>query len=97
MKLTKFSNHLFWDVNRDQLDLEKDKSFIIHRVLTYGLWQDWLLIRDYFGVDDIAQTAMKFKELDSKSLAFISAVSETDVHKFRCYITKQSVPKHWNF
>lgn len=39
--ITRFSTYLFWDVNKDDLDMEKHSQYIIKRVLEYGMLQDW--------------------------------------------------------
>lgn len=32
-----FSSYLFWDVDKDSLDMDEHASYIIKRVLEYGL------------------------------------------------------------
>lgn len=95
--ISKLSEHLFWDVDKDILDAQKNKRLIIQRVLDYGLMQDWYMIKDHYGVDEIAQTATTLKELDPRSLSFISQISKIPLENFLCYTTIQSQPKHWNF
>lgn len=93
----KLSPHLFWDVDRSSLEMKKNTSFIIKRVLEYGLWNDWKIIQQYYGIAKIAQAAIKFRELEPKSLHFIATLSEIPLNKFRCYTTAQSKNPHWNF
>lgn len=50
------SKHLFWDVNRDDLNFETSKEFIIHRVLEYGLMEDWELIKEISGLETIKKS-----------------------------------------
>lgn len=92
-----FSKHLFWDVNRSKLNIDENSSYIIRQVLEYGLIEDWVLIQKYFGIAYIAETAINFRELDKKTLSFISFLSKIPIKKFRCYNYQQSIPKHWNF
>ena len=94
---SQLSPHLFWDVKRDELDSERSRRFIIKRVLEYGLWQDWLLIEKYYGLKTIATEAQQVRELDGRSLAFISLLSGVPKQQFKCYTTKLSTPAHWNF
>ena len=94
---SQLSPHLFWDVKRDELDGERSRRFIIKRVLEYGLWQDWLLIEKYYGLATIATEAQQVRELDGRSLAFISLLSGVPKQQFKCYTTKLSTPAHWNF
>ena len=95
--INSLSKHLFWDVNRDTLNLDKNKAYIIKQVLEYGLIDDWKLIYRYYGISRIAKEAKYFRELDKKALSFISFVSKTPIEKFRCYNYQQSIPQHWNF
>jgi hypothetical protein len=97
IKLNNFSPHLFWDVNPDSLDLEKNKKYIIHRVLDYGLLSDWRLLYSYYGIEEISRNAVKIRDLDKKSASFISTLSNISLDKFACYTTKQLTQKHWNF
>ena len=96
-KMQYFSKHLFWDVNRTNLDLEKHKAYIVKQVLEYGLIKDWDLIQKYYGIDQIAEISKKFRELDKKALSFVSFLSKTPIEEFRCYNYQQSIPQHWNF
>jgi len=89
------SEHIFWDVDPKNLSIEKHFSFIVKRVLEYGLMEDWNVLRDHFSITEIAEEAMKFRELDRRSLSFISTISKEPKEKFRCYTSRQSIPPHW--
>jgi len=92
-----FSPHLFWDVDRNKLNKEKDKKYIIRQVLEYGLMKDWKLLKEIYGLHTIAETAKTFRELDKKTLSFIATVANEPRKSFRCYTYQQSIPQHWNF
>ena len=49
IKLEHLSKHLFWDVNINELDVQKHRKQIIHRVLDYGLISDCRLYRIITG------------------------------------------------
>ena len=95
--ISQFSKHLFWDVKKDTLDMDNQRSYIIKQVLEYGLINDWDLIRKYYGIQLIGEEAVSYRELDSKTLSFISLLSEIPIEEFRCYTYQQSTPQHWNF
>ena len=97
IEIERFSRHLFWDTDRRLLDFEKNRKYIIKQVLEYGMYSDWKMIEEYFGIEKIAETAMTLRDLEPKALSFISLLSEIPKEKFRCYITQQSAPRHWNF
>ena len=44
-----FSNHLFWDVHKEDIDIDRHSKYIIKRVLEYGVWNDWMVLRIYYG------------------------------------------------
>ncbi|NQU88491.1 MAG: hypothetical protein HQ541_22315 [Mariniphaga sp.] len=95
--ITDLSNHLFWDVDPNILDMEKNFCFILSRILEYGLLNDWILLFKQFGLEKITLEAKKIRSLDEKSLHFIAQLSDSKLEEFRCYTYKQSTPKHWNF
>ncbi len=97
MKLEDLSRHLFWDVNINELDIQKNRKLIIHRVLDYGVMDDWYIIQNYYGIKEIAAVALTIRDLDKKSASFIAMLSNIPKEKFLCYTTKQSTQKHWNF
>jgi len=97
LQIHHFSKHLFWDVKRENMDMDKNRSYIIWQVLEYGKLSDWKLIKEYYGVSKIAETAMNFRSLEKKALSFISLLSGISKDKFRCYSYQQSTPPHWNF
>ena len=97
ISINSFSKHLFWDVKREIIDIDKNSSYIIWQVLEFGKFDDWKLIKDYYGITKIAKIAMNFRSLEKKALSFISLLSGISKDKFRCYTYQQSTPPHWNF
>ena len=95
--ITEFSPNLFWDVTVEDLDMEQHKAFIINRVLDYGKWEDWKIILNHYGLNQIASIARNLRSLFPKSLAFISTVSHIPEDQFRCYKHLQSKNKLWHF
>jgi len=77
--------------------MEESRDYIVKKVLEYGLIDDWQLLQRYYGIEKIAEIAKSFRELDKKTLSFISFLSNTPLKEFRCYNYQQSIPQHWNF
>lgn len=92
-----FSQNLFWDVDENDLDMDRHSEFIVGRVLDYGFIDDWRLIREYYGLAGLAEIAKNIRSLMPKSLAFIATVTDTKISDYRCYKSAQSNPPHWNF
>jgi hypothetical protein len=41
------SKRVCWDVDFTSLDFEKDRLFIIDKVMNYGLWDDFVAVMKY--------------------------------------------------
>lgn len=95
--IAQFSTYLFWDVNKDDLDMEKHSQYIIKRVVEYGMLQDWNIVKKYYGIKRIVEAATRFRELEPRALAYLSAISQTPKEKFRCYTYQRLNPQRWNF
>ncbi|MDD5071712.1 MAG: hypothetical protein PHQ42_03180 [Patescibacteria group bacterium] len=64
--LTKKS--LFWDVA--EIDPQKNRKFIIERILNFGDEADFRWIIKSYGEDEIKKIILKTRALDNKSLFF---------------------------
>ncbi len=84
-----FSSYIFWDVDRNTIDLAENAPFVIQRVLEYGQWGDWNILLGYYGLGQIVNIAKHLRTLDPKALAFLSTISDTPKEQFRCYNTRQ--------
>jgi len=97
MEVEMFSPYLFWDIDKDTFSLDDHKNFLVQRVLDYGMMSDWKILMNAMGLEKIATIATQLRDLDSKSLSYISTISQIPLNQFRCYTLKQSMPQHWNF
>lgn len=59
---------LFWDVK--EVNPEKNKKFVIERILQYGDEADFSWALNYYGRDEIVENMLKSRALDRKSLSF---------------------------
>lgn len=91
------SEHLFWDVNKNLLDLEKSKEQIIYKVLEFGKIQDWQIIQEIYGLETIKKVSLNLRSLDEVTLAFLANLFKTDKTNFRCYKHKQYNLNCWNY
>ncbi len=78
------SSHLFWDVNREEIDPEKHAAWLTHRVLEYGRWADWKILVSAYGKPRLAELATGLRYLSPKSLAFCCAWFQLPKSAFRC-------------
>lgn len=97
MKIEQFSPHLFWDVDVNKVDINKNKRWFVNRVLEYGLINDWKLIIKLYGLNEIVQIAMKIKSLDRKAASLIATLAGESKEKFLCYSTQLLTHNYWSF
>ncbi|MHB8260641.1 MAG: DUF6922 domain-containing protein [Bacteroidia bacterium] len=97
MLTAKLSPHLFWDVDISTLNFDKNKAFVVKRVLEYGLLHDWVLLNNYMGLEEITEVAKKLRDLDDISLNFIAKRANQPKESFRCYTNKLLQKKHFPF
>ena len=94
-EIAKFTPSLFWDVDRETLDLQKSKALIVQRVLERGHDEDWELLKACYAISGIVQAAKQIRSLEPTALAFASCIGNAKKEEFRCFTWKQSTPTHW--
>ena len=95
--ITSFSPHIFWDVDVQSVDLEKNGVFVLQRVLQYGILKDWLLLKYIMGAENIKALAVQLPTLDDVSISFLSNLYKIDKSEFKCYKNKQSNQNYWSY
>jgi hypothetical protein len=95
--ITSLSPHIFWDVDVQSVDVEKNGVFVLQRVLQYGVLKDWLLLKSIMGVDNIKAFAVQLPTLDDVSISFLSNLYKIDKSEFKCYKNKQSNQNYWSY
>ena len=95
--ITSLSPHIFWDVDVQSVDVEKNGVFVLQRVLQYGILKDWLLLKSIMGVENIKALAVQLPTLDDISISFLSNLYKIDKSEFKCYKNKQSNQNYWSY
>jgi hypothetical protein len=67
-----FSQYLFWDSDIADIDLQRNKGYIIERVLTRGELSDFKSMLKLYSNQEIAESIIKSKQLDAKTAHFCS-------------------------
>ena len=75
---------LFWDVNFEDLDYEKDVDFIIERVLNYGDIKDYQEIKAVYGTRRVKEIAKKVNYINKKNINFWSIIFNIPQKSFKC-------------
>ena len=91
-----FSKNLFWDVNPADFHADRCPAQVIQRVLERGEWSDWCLVRDYYGLMQIAEICKTLRTLSPEALSYICCMTDTKKEDYRCYHYAQSNPTLWN-
>ena len=94
--IEQFTKNLFWDISQASFDVEQCPAQIVERVLERGEWNDWCLIRDYYGLERIAAICKTLRTLSPESLSYICCVTNTQKEDYRCYHFAQSHQTLWN-
>lgn len=89
------SDRLFWDVDPQLLDWERDMPLIIKRVVERGTVEEWRVIEGRYGLHKIISVARQIRSMDLLAVNFLAQISGTPITEFRCYITKQLRQQHW--
>lgn len=90
-------DYLFWDVDQNSINYDKNARFVISRVIQRGSIDDWKRIKKYYGLDKIQEEIINIRSLDYKTLVFFSTYFGLKMNSFRCYTTKQSPTQPFNY
>lgn len=88
---------LFWDVNVNEVDLEKHHASVIERITTRGRLEEFRAILDYYGKETVKNTLLNARHLDKRTLSYCSLFFNIPITQFRCYKLAQLNPEHWNY
>ena len=90
-----FSENLFWDADPVDLDMQRNKKYVIQRALERGTISDILQMLHLYGIGDVIATAKSLRSLEPKALSFIACLADEPRENFRCYTNKQSLKAPW--
>jgi hypothetical protein len=83
-----FSQNLFWDCDVADVDLKKNKRYVIERVITRGRMEDFEKLLTLYSKEEIKEQLKKSKELDPKTRHFCSwyfDIPENELHASSFY------------
>ena len=81
-RIPKYMIKYFWDVDFNSIDVQKNKFFIIKRILENGDERavKWMFKR--YDIDDIKKAILNFRGYDKKTVNFWSVVLDLKVKRF---------------
>ena len=92
-----FTKRLFWDVDINSLNVQKDQFFIIERVMNYGLWLDFVELIQFYGKETVRQEIVKSSYLKKDVLNFLCLYLNLKPSQFKCYRRRQLTEPHWDY
>jgi len=87
-----FQRRIFWDVDFDKLDYDKQTRFVIERVMERGDVEDIRQCRRYYGDKKIREILLSAKYLPERRLYLAAAIIDRPIQDFLCYKLRQSNP-----
>ncbi|MBK8426411.1 MAG: hypothetical protein IPL27_10800 [Lewinellaceae bacterium] len=97
LKIEDFSASLFWDVDKSQLDFEKNAMHVVEKALNRGTWEDFKTVLSYYGRERIIEMVKNIRYLDKRTEQFSSVYFKIPLNEMRCYNWRQSNPSHWDY
>ena len=80
--------HLFWDVNPLTLDADKHSSFIIERILRFGLPEDVKTMLEQYNESSIRSVVCHSRGLDRKTASFWALHLNIPREEIACFSTQ---------
>ena len=92
--LPQFLRPYFWDVKFEDVDRNKNKHFIIKRVLDRGETRDIKFLIKNYGLDEIKKVVLTTRDLSRPTGNFWADILDLDKSKLPC-LQKPYSPIHW--
>ena len=91
------AKRVFWDIDFNSLDYQKDRFYIIERVMNYGLWNDFVEIVRFYGKNIIRDEIVQSAYLKKDVLNFLCFYLHLKPSQFKCYKRRQLTEPHWDY
>src|SRR3989304_951747 len=78
---------LFWDVDKDAVDLKLHRSYVIRRIMDYGDIEDVKWMKFTYSPQEIIEVVKKSRGLSRKSAYFWSAYFSIPKEEIECLKT----------
>jgi hypothetical protein len=89
--------NIFWDIDASSIDWQQHADFVIERVLMRGTFEDWIAIKNFYGIEKIKNTVLFTRYLDKKTLGFCSIIFNIPKEQFRCHTYRQLNRELWDY
>jgi len=79
--------YLFWDVDPSTLDPEKHKTFIIDRILRFGMPEDVRAMLEQYSDTDLREVVTSSRHIDRKTASFWAIHFNIPREEIACFST----------
>jgi hypothetical protein len=91
------SPRIFWDIDYATLDFQKDRLYVIDKVMNFGVWNDFRELIRFYGKELVKQEIVRLPYLKKDVLNFACFFFQLKPVQFVCYTQRQSQEVHWIF
>jgi len=95
MDVSQLSKRMFWDTPLENIDPVKHSRWIVERVMGYGKYEDWNLIKTWYGKEGLKSIVVNSRVLDAVNVSFLCVVLGLKKENFRCYTERLLHPNLW--
>lgn len=81
------AKHLFWDIDPQTLDPTEHSSFIIERILRFGLPDDVQLMLEQYNAATIRGVVINSRSIDRKTASFWALHLNIPRSEIKCFST----------
>jgi hypothetical protein len=89
--IARLSKSAFWDIDLDNLDMDRYADFTIIRVFERGTSEDIKQILAYYGEHRIVESLTNALSLQTRAIALGKKLFGLSQNEFRCYTLQQPV------
>jgi hypothetical protein len=79
------SDHLYWDVDRATVDVDRHRRFMIPRIMDRGALADVTAAWAYYGEACVRDTLLSARSLSKKTIAFFANQFNLPRDRFRAF------------
>jgi hypothetical protein len=76
---------LLWDTPIENISIEKNKQYIIERVLEYGSLSDDKWLKEVYSIDEIIEIIKKSRKISLKTANFYSIIFNIPQNQIECF------------
>lgn len=80
-----FSRHLFWDVDIAKLEMDKNRRFLVGRVIQRGNLDDLHKLLSYYGKSEVREIVKELPWMNEKDMAFVHIFFDIPFNEMRCF------------